>query len=141
MAGMGRAPKPNARRPNRGLAGGALVRLPAAGRSGPAPVWPLGRPSRREAELWERIWRTPQAVAWERLDWADTVALYCRVQVQAERPKAPMMVLAEARQMQDRLGLSPMSLLRLRWEIVDEATEDAPEFRVVDIRERLKAVE
>lgn len=121
----------------------AMTQLPRAGRQGDVPAWPLGRPSPREAELWARLWRTPQAVAWEQLGWADVVARYARQLVRAERRTAPVMVLAEVRQLEDRLGLSPMSLLRLRWEITDAEDDGRAEegSDVLDIRERLRAVE
>lgn len=119
MAGMGPVPKPEAeqRRPGRNLATHA-TRLPAAGRSGDPPPWPLtGRPLKSEMHLWAELWRTPQSVAWEQLGWERTVARYARQLVKAERRDAPVTTLAEVRQLEDRLGLSPMSMLRLRWEI------------------------
>jgi hypothetical protein len=139
---MGALPKPGARQPNRGLGAAATVRLPSSGRSGPTPKWPLGRPRRREAEIWERLWQTPQAIAWERLGWTDAVARYARVLMAAELPDAHPLKLSEARQLEDRLGLSPLALLRLRWEIVDgEGAAETSNSEVLDIRERLKAVE
>jgi hypothetical protein len=138
---QGRLPKPGARQPNRGLGGAAQVRLPRSGRTGERPEWPLDRPTRRELVLWARLWKTPQAIAWEALDWVDAVARYARVLTVAERRGAPYQAMAEARQLEDRLGLSPMAMLRLRWTIVDEAAGEQPELAVVDIRERLRAVE
>ncbi len=137
---MGFAPKPGARQPNRGLGAAAQVRLPRAGRPGEPPEWPLDRPSARERALWARLWKTPQAIAWEALDWVDAVARYARVLTVAEKRGAPYPAMAEARQLEDRLGLSPMALLRLRWAIVDEEAGE-PALHVVDVRERLKAVE
>lgn len=138
---QGRLPKPGARQPNRGLGGAAHVKLPRAGRQGEPPEWPLDRPSARERALWGRLWKTPQAIAWEALDWVDAVARYARVLTVAEKRGAPYPAMAEARQLEDRLGLSPMALLRLRWAIVDEDGGDSPDLSVVDIRERLRAVE
>jgi hypothetical protein len=43
----------------------------------------------------------------------------------AERPKAPGYLLAEVRQLEDRLGLNPMAMRRLMWEIVEAAPADA----------------
>ena len=119
----GPAPKhPDQRR--RRNAAPVLTQLPAAGRQGDPPTWPLSKPTATETAFWAEVWATPQAVAWERLGWVRTVARYVRVAVQAEKPKAPAMVCSEARQMEDRLGLTPMSLLRLRWEIsADEVAE------------------
>jgi hypothetical protein len=69
--------------------------------------------------LWAKLWRTPQAVAWEHFEWARTVARYVRVVVRAEESLS-IPLLAEARQLEDRLGLNPLSMLRLRWEVTDD---------------------
>ena len=75
-----------------------------------------------EAELWRDLWRLPQAVAWERLKWTRDVAQYVRHKVLAEL--GDLDAAKEARQWSDRLGLTPMSMLRLRWEVVaDEVGE------------------
>jgi hypothetical protein len=80
---------------------------------------------------------------WEGLGWNDAVARYARLMAVAEAPGPPGIVLIEVRQLEDRLGLSPMSLLRLRWQIVDdEPAEEASGTRadnVLDVRERLRA--
>jgi hypothetical protein len=74
-----------------------------------------------EAQLWKDLWSLPQAVAWERLGWTRDVAQYVRHKVMGEL--GDLDGAKEARQWSDRLGLSPMSMLRLRWEIVaDEVT-------------------
>ncbi|SRR6266498_1561915 len=134
MAGMGPAPKPESqqRRPGRGLAAN-MTRLPAAGRMDPPPAWPFGgRVAKAQAAVWASLWATPQAVEWERLGWTRVVARYARLLLQAERPSATAALLAEVRQLEDRLGLSPMAMLRLRW-TVDEAPKDRPVASVVDL--------
>lgn len=104
-----------------------LRKLPAEGRQGDVPEWPLSQMLPGEAEAWEALWATPQAVAWERLGWIRVVARYCRLMVAADEVGAPVALLAEVRQLEDRLGLSPMAMLRLRWEITDsEAGEGEP---------------
>jgi hypothetical protein len=136
MAGMGRLPKSGARQPNRGLGAAPHVLLPAAGRRGRPPAWPLEEQTPRERVLWRALWRAPQAVAWEQLGWPDVVARYARVVAEAERPGAGPSVRAEARQLEDRLGLSPVAMLRLRWAI------GTPEPQVAvldDIRTRLRS--
>jgi hypothetical protein len=104
------------------------MRLPAEGRKGPPPPWPLVAPARSadvafaERELWAALWHTPQAVAWERMGAQREVAMYCRWSTLAETgdPKAA----SESRLQADRLGLTPMSLRRLLWEITtDEVAE------------------
>lgn len=123
--------------------------MPAEGRQGRAPAWPLpGRMRVGELEAWRGLWRTPQAVAWERLGWTRVVGRYCRVMVSAES-NLDNKLLAEARQLEDRLGLTPKSMRLLLWTIVgDTVAERRAERRErsragapVDPRERIKAVE
>lgn len=124
MAGNGPVPKSETARRRRN-ATPASTKLPSEGRRKPAPAWPLpllpgekasGVQHKLELAIWRQLWRTPQAVAWERLIWTRDVAGYARNKSLAElgdldRDK-------EARLLGDRLGLTPMALLRLRWEIV-----------------------
>ena len=120
------------------------LKLPAEGRKGDPPPWPLpGRPTAAEREAWAQLWRTPQAVAWERLGWARTVARYCRVMVEAEQRDAPAKALAEARHFEDRLGLTPKAMRMLLWEIVtDELAERRQQGAdTADVRKRIRAVE
>jgi hypothetical protein len=123
------------RRPN---AGPALTQLPAEGRKGPAPKWPLSKAKPAEAEVWADLWKLPQAVVWERLKWFRSVARYVRCLIEVEGSGPSTRMLAEVRQMEDRLGLSPAALMRLRWEIVaDEvgearAARSSPRMRAVD---------
>lgn len=183
MGGMGPAPKPagadgrGARRRNATV---AMTRLPAAGRTGKTPTWPLlddvaltarrdvlarkaealryqlaetepgpawARLDRRvdaldievetltqqlavqrklERAVWRDLWRTPQAEAWERLGWFRDVAAYVRWKVLGELGNLD--AAKEARQLSDRLGLTPLAMLRLRWEIAsDEVAEQRAE--------------
>ncbi|MGM9380331.1 hypothetical protein [Streptomyces antibioticus] len=181
MAGMGPAPKPNARRRNATV---AMVELPAAGREGDAPPWPLlpdvlmsamrdsaqrraddlelslseptlkGRArttmqrkadaareeatilaakldaqERVEAELWATLWRLPQAVEWERSGWTREVAQYVRWKARAEQ--GDLDAAREARQLADRLGLSPLAMLRLRWKVTADERAARPRRRAV----------
>ncbi|MBM9621018.1 hypothetical protein ACFQ60_22460 [Streptomyces zhihengii] len=194
MAGMGPAPNPNSRRRNATL---PMTLLPAAGRPGDAPRWPLlddvaltarrdaarrqadelelqltepeltGRrrtalqkkadaavteaniltkkveaQSAVEAELWAELWRLPQAVMWERHGWIREVAQYVRWKVAAEL--GDLDASKESRMLADRLGLNPLAMLRLRWEVssdeVAEARAARPARRAGDVRSRLRAV-
>lgn len=170
MAGMGPPPNPHARRRN---ARPARTALPAEGRKGAAPKWPLlpnltlraklevaqavvddlgdqarvveltGPESRRlsraaeqvailtvqirdvetvELEMWKQLWRLPQAVAWQRLRWNRDIAQYVRWKCLAEW--GDLDAAREARQLSDRIGLTPMALLRLQWEIVADETAE-----------------
>ena len=73
------------------------------------------------------MWSTPQAVAWEKQGTGTirTIARYTRMLVAAEKPGAKSTLAGEVRQLEDRLGLTPMSMLRLRWEIVADELGDA----------------
>lgn len=131
MAGDGPAPNPNSRRQS-GNQAHTWTDLPVAGRQGDAPRWPLIGPqglgeltelvSTRELEVWDDIWATPQAVAWERLGWTHDVALYVRTLVTAEF--GDLKATTEARQWSDRLGLNPTAMLKNRWRVrADELGE------------------
>lgn len=115
----GPAPSPNARRPNR-TRGGAQRDwrvLPAAGRSGAPPAFPYGRMSRALQELWSELWSAPQAVAWEELGWTRVVGRYARMVLAAEKSDAPVSLMGEVRQLEDRLGLNPMAMRKLLWRV------------------------
>lgn len=118
----GPAPKSDAARRRRNAPMANTIKLPSEGREGAPPSWPFGGTA---PKIWAELWSTPQAVAWERLGWSRVVARYCRVLLLAESPESmTAALLGEVRQLEDRLGLSPMSMLRLRWEVVsDEVTE------------------
>jgi hypothetical protein len=74
-----------------------------------------------EREAWARLWATPQAFAWERLGWMDTVARYCRLLVEASRPGAPPALHAQATALEDRLGLTPKAMRLLLWQVEEPA--------------------
>lgn len=116
----GPPPDPNAVR-RRGEADGDWLRLPAAGREGPAPKWPLTRQTAREKVLWAEMWAKPQAVEWERQAQFLEVAMLVRRIVEAEKPGAPVSVGTLVRQMSDSLGLTTPGLRCNRWLIVAEA--------------------
>lgn len=115
--------------------------LPASGYAGPVPEWPLAVPMDIGEEVaWQALWRTPQASAWVQLAIVRTVARYCRVLVASEEPGAKASYLTEVRQMEDRLGLTAMSMLRLRW-VVSTDELGARKARTAPARPRLVAVE
>jgi hypothetical protein len=75
-----------------------------------------------ESVLWRDLWRTPQSMEWERLGWTRDVAQYVRHKVLGEL--GDLESAKEARQWSDRLGLTPLAMLRLRWTVVsDELAE------------------
>lgn len=172
MAGMGPPPKEAARRARRNATPTA-TRLPAEGRVGKLPRWPLpanlrltvafdaaraqrivieervqhepdggalrelaridervallegqlDQSTKMERTLWRELWKLPQAVMWERLVYTREVAQYVRWACLGQLGE--MDAAKEARQLGDRLGLTPMSMLRLRWEIDPEPEQTA----------------
>lgn len=91
--------------------------LPSEGFDGDVPEFDLPEATPRELEVWADLWATPQAAAWEDLGWTRVVARYAAIVLACERPDATSAIMGEARQLEDRLGLSPMAMKRLQWEI------------------------
>ena len=118
--------------------------LPAEGRDGPLPAFPLLSPSTREMDLWERLWETPQAVMWEQLSQEFEVAAYVRLLARAELPKSSSMIWAQVKQVGESLGLSVSGMQRNRWtvgEIKAEDTQISPSVPgIPSLTDRLKAV-
>ena len=137
MAGMGPPPNPNARRRNTTP---SMVKLPASGYDGAIPEWPLGRRTKATVQVWEQLWRTPQAQVWAQLGYTRAVARYVQLLLAAEKSEASAAVLSEVRQMEDRLGLNPLALLRLRWQI-DEPGEVVQLRAASGGQRRIRAVE
>ena len=106
---------------------GPLV-LPAAGRKGRAPAWPIGKGTPAERALWSELWHTPQAAAWEALGWTRVVARYARMVLAAEEFVKEAM--PEARQLEDRLGLTPKAMRLLMWTIAP-TDDEVPAGKVV----------
>jgi hypothetical protein len=133
----GPPPKPDSQRVRRAAPlASSVTRLPAEGRRGDVPDWPFGDDA---PDLWRQLWATPQAAAWQRLGWTRVVARYCMVLLSVERePTAAM--LGEVRQLEDRLGLSPMAMLRLRWEIASDEVAEQRETGGSKAKTRLKVV-
>lgn len=137
-------PQPPKLHPRRRNARVGPLTLPASGRPGDTPKWPLaGKPSPIEAQAWKQLWATPQAVAWENLDWFRTVARYCRAMIAAEQPGASAGLLGQVLNLEMHLGLTPKAMKLLLWQIgeVEQDGEEEAAPGVLDIRERLKAVD
>jgi len=132
----GPAPDPTALRRDRPTDAG-WTHLPAAGRVGPAPVWPLTRPTRRELDIWARLWAMPQAAAWEASRSYDAVACYARALRIAESAKARSNDRTLVKQYQDSLGLTDYGLRANRWQI--EGNEPAATLVRTDDPDRISA--
>src|SRR5574341_1319634 len=113
----GPLPKDAAARRRRNAAPAASRVLPADGYAGPVPEWPLGRCTKAVGAVWEKLWRKPQAAAWVDLGYEFTVARLAQLMVQAMKPGVLPAILSEVRQIEDRLGLNPAAMQRLRWEV------------------------
>ena len=103
--------------------------LPAEGRQGEPPDWPLTEVQPREWDLWRAMWVKPQAVMWERLGQQIEVAMFCRKLSEAELPKASVELQKVIRQYLDSLGLSVQGMLRNRWRIAPAAPAGSAEGR------------
>jgi hypothetical protein len=140
----GPAPDPTALRRERDA--GEWTILPAEGRQGATPDWPLTEQGDRETELWGRLWKVPQALMWERYGQEIEVALYVRRLCEAEKPDAFIGLGTLVRQMGDSLGLSTPGMRANRWRIDRASEEDetpagpTPTTAPTSARARLRAV-
>lgn len=140
----GPPPDPAALRRERDV--GEWTILPAEGRTGAMPAWPLTEETVREDELWERLWRLPQALMWERFGQELEVALYVRRLAAAESHDAQVTLGTLVRQMADSLGLTTPGMRANRWRIeagdaaVEPSTRRPAAKRASSSRSRLKVV-
>jgi hypothetical protein len=104
-----------------------LLHLPAAGREGDPPAWPLTRATLREKALWAEEWRRPQGVAWEMSGLELEVALYVRNVVDAERRGASATTRRLVLSQMDRLGITVAGMTKNGWDIADDAGDARPE--------------
>jgi len=89
----------------------------------------LARKATSDWALWVELWGTPQAAAWERMG-AGLVRVVARYVVTVRQSMSDPRLLPEVRQLEDRLGLNPMAMRRLGWEVArDEVSERRPEGR------------
>ena len=134
--GMTVPPKPDAVRRN---VRNGIKMLPAGGRTKLAPNWPFEPATLAEADMWKQLWATPQACVWEELGWVRVVARYVRVALAAE--KLIKEALPEARQLEDRLGLTPKAMQMLMWQIApDEVAAKREQAPAESARGRIRAV-
>jgi hypothetical protein len=131
-------PRPPSENPVRRNARVGPLTLPAEGRKGDTPPWPLELQMDSELALWKDLWATPQATAWERLGFTRVVARYCRFVLMAENGNKDAM--AEARQLEDRLGLTPKAMRLLLWTIATDEVAVKRQETSAGARGRIKAV-
>ncbi|MDF2915980.1 MAG: hypothetical protein K0S70_197 [Microbacterium sp.] len=118
----GPAPDPSSGRSDR--RGLSFTALPAEGFTGPVPDFPLPGCTDRELEVWESLWRTPQAAAWATAAWRwQAIGELVRLQVRAEAQDSPATLFERIRQWRADLGLTPAGLKENGWAIAaDEVT-------------------
>ncbi|MFE7947403.1 hypothetical protein [Streptomyces sp. NPDC057426] len=144
----GPPPDPRSLRSAKAADKGGWRTLPAEGRPGEVPEWPLTTPADRELDLWDDLWTKPQAVVWEDMGQELEVALFVRTLAEAERADARVDVKKMVRSYLDSLGLSVAGMNRNRWKIapaVAEPVEASPAatdaaVRRPSARDRLKVV-
>jgi len=142
-ARSGPAPDPNALRRDRKDDAGWTV-LPAEGRKGKAPSFPLIDPSPRELQLWVALWKKPVALLWEKNQQELAVAFHVRTMVEAERADAQANLRTLVRQQAGELLLTIPAMYSARVRIAEDEVavkraEAASPVRV-SARDRLKAV-
>jgi len=144
----GPPPDPNSLRQMKAAERGGWTTLPAEGRTGELPEWPLTEATPRELALWDDLWSKPQAVMWEDMGQALEVALFARTLAEAEKPDARVDVKKMVRGYLDSLGLSVSGMLRNRWKVAPAVegpdtsvpVEARPMVRRPGPRDRLKVV-
>lgn len=127
-ARSGPAPDPlSGRSDRRGL---RFAALPADGYAGQIPDFPLPRPVKRERDLWEWAWRTPQADAWSREPWRwHSVAMWARLAAKCEAKDASASDHTARLRMEDNIGLSVAGLKLNGWTISAETPTGESESR------------
>lgn len=141
-------PKPPGQRRRRNAEQPQWRALPVEGRVGRAPALPRKRPAwlKLTRSWWESIWASPMATAWLPSD-VPTLVRLARIVEADNRGEASTAALSEARQLEDRFGLSPMARRRLQWEVARGGGEQtgpdgapAAPRKLADVR-RLRAVD
>ena len=118
--------------------------LPSEGYQGAIPAWPLvDAPTEAEEVLWGRVWRSPQAAAWARLDWHVPVARYVRLLNAVNEDFTNASLHGQITQLEDRLGLTPKAMRLMLWEVVeDEIAEFRPNVSAKEsAKRRIRAVD
>lgn len=125
----------------------SLTALPSEGYDGEPPAFPMPDCTDRELELWERVWRTPQAAAWAVASWRwYVVAQYVRWSVKAEHAEASASAVAAVLRFADQIGLTPAGLKENGWAIAtdelaarardeDESDDELPPLRLTVARD------
>ena len=132
-AGGGRPAKPAGQTVNPQKPTHELVVLPAEGRQGAIPEC-LPYVQDQAFQLWEHLWRRPEAAMWSESD-ISGLSRYCYLTTDTEAIHDPRL-LAEMRQLEDRYGLNPYARRQMRWVVGDgnTETEEKPTTRRAHLR-------
>lgn len=141
-ARSGPAPDPNALRRDRQDDAGWVV-LPADGFKGKIPDFPLVDALSAEVDLWETLWRKPQAAMWADLGLEYEVAAYVRAFLESTALEASAGLKTAVLRMAAEIGLSLPGMHGLRWKIatsVGDSGKPAATRKASSSRARLRAV-
>jgi hypothetical protein len=142
-ARSGPAPDPQALRRDR-KDDAAWLTLPAEGRKGKVPAWPLADLEPREIELWALYWRKPQAVLWAHNQQELEVALHIRRLVEVEQVGSSPSIGTLVRQQMDALLLTIPAMNAARVRIASDEVAIKRDESVAPVRasarDRLKAI-
>lgn len=102
------------------------TRLPKSGCTLDVPEWPVEFPAPDVAELslWNRLWKSPQAIVWHNDGLYDIVAIYTRVMIQCADPRVQVGLITQFRQLSEQLLLTTPSLRQARF-FIEGGPEEA----------------
>lgn len=109
-------PPPNPNRRRRNVAASARQLTAPKGR---APKCPQGLSPERRA-WWKQVWASPVASAWLPIDVPVVERLARLMDRVSTDDDGGYRALTEVRQLEDRLGLSPMARLKLQWKMPED---------------------
>lgn len=122
----GPAPDPNALRRDR-KNDAEWTTLPAEGFEGDVPEFPLSEAKQAELDLWDELWRKPQAFMWAKVDLKYEVAAYVRAFLESTTPGAVNGLKNAARSMAAEIGLSLPGMHTLRWKFAEDEVAERRE--------------
>jgi len=88
---------------------------------GEPPVWPFEPNGSDEVDMWNRLWRKPQAFMWDRLGLGDQVAAYVRAYTESTEPEATAGLKTAVLRMETELGISVAGMRQNGWRISAES--------------------
>lgn len=107
--------------------------LPSEGYQGDVPEFPKPVQDQRVLDLWDEVWRTPQAAVWALESWRwPIIAEYCNIAFLVE-VEASAALIGQLHRYRDQLGLTPAGLVENGWELAgDQVAEKRSEREVAE---------